>query len=146
MIKELERTINNSLEKVIKLNGELTYDIDYKQYKNRVFPFNGLIDMMYSQNHNDIDYRAVQLLTMGTVINTVGRLFGDDEIIKLSNEFEVKEPIIIDYENNRRYKFMIDVDKRITQFNTLKYLYDIDLSKYENYRLSVGGLVDLYDE
>ena len=45
MIKELERTINNSLEKVIKLNGELTFDIDYKQYKNKVFPFNGLIDI-----------------------------------------------------------------------------------------------------
>ena len=48
MIKELESNINNSLEKVVKLNGNLTYDIDYKQYKNKVFPFNGLIDINHS--------------------------------------------------------------------------------------------------
>jgi hypothetical protein len=85
-------------------------------------------------------------IEIGTVINIVGKLFNDNEIIKLSNEFKVIEPIIIDYENNRRYKFIIDVDKRILIFDNLKYLYDIDLEKYVNYRFKMEYLRGTYDD
>lgn len=86
------------------------------------------------------------LKELGTVINIVGKLFKDEEIIVLSNISKAEEPIIIDYEENRRYKFIIDVDKRILQFNNLKYLYDIDLEKYENYRLKMDYLRGTYDD
>lgn len=48
MIEELENRINDSFNNVIQLNGDLVFDVDYRNIKNKVFPFNGLIDINHS--------------------------------------------------------------------------------------------------
>ena len=109
----------------------------YYLLKNNLFNINKLKELADKFGIN---------IELGTVINIVGKLFKDEEIIELSNNFKVEEPIIIDYEKSRRYKFIIDVDKRILQFNNLKYLYDIDLEKYESYRFKMDYLRGMYDD
>jgi hypothetical protein len=109
----------------------------YYLLKNNLFNINKLKELADKFGIN---------IELGTVINVVGKLFKDEEIIDLSNNFKVEEPIIIDYEESRRYKFIIDVDKRILQFNNLKYLYDIDLEKYESYRFKMDYLRGMYDD
>ena len=105
-------------------------DFGFSLSENSVNEINSLIEQYSQEIIAIMNGFQDDLIEHISIANYDKLLKAVDGIIELYNNFKVEEPIIIDYEENRRYKFIIDVDKRILQFNNLKYLYDIDLEKY----------------
>ena len=62
---------------------------------------------------------------VGTVLNQVAMAFSDQEMLDFANSYEIINPIIIDYDNTKRYCFNVDVRGRLKVYNSLNYLEEV---------------------
>ena len=62
---------------------------------------------------------------MGTVLRQVGEVFFDDSILAYANQFNSKCPIIIDYENKKKYEWTATTIQRICTLDSKKYLKEL---------------------
>ena len=119
MIKELERITNNSLDKVIKLNGELIYDVDYTNYKNKTFPFNGLIDINKSNVIIDGSNSTIQFNIKNLDSNDCALFYihAEAENVEFRN-LNIKVRIDNDSHANAYFMFIYNTARNFKLFNS----------------------------
>lgn len=59
---------------------------------------------------------------VGAVLWQVGEVFSDEKLRKYAENFGTEQPKVLDYEGKKQYKWATGIRKRITTFDTRKYL------------------------
>ena len=101
--------------------------------RNKDLDLYKLADIYYLLKADVLDYERLEMLVkrhslnqeVGTVLKQVGEIFADYEIADYAKKFESIEPIVIDYENKKKYKWTEIVAKRLCSLDSRKYLIEV---------------------
>ena len=89
-----------------------------------------MADIYYLLKQEKIDMKKIEKISktfnleekIGYVLYQVAEIFDDKEIMNYAKKYKIKEPIVINYENNQKYRFAVGVSSRIKCFNNLSFL------------------------
>ena len=90
-----------------------------------------LADIYYIVQSGVIDINKVFALAeqykikdkLGAVLQQIGEIFSDEDILRFSEQLGAKQPDILDYEGRKRYEWRLPIRERLCSFNSLKYLF-----------------------
>ena len=90
-----------------------------------------LADIYYIVQSGVIDINKVFALAeqykikdkLGAVLQQIGEIFSDEDILSFSEQLGAKQPDILDYEGRKRYEWRLPIRERLCSFNSLKYLF-----------------------
>ena len=93
-----------------------------------------LADIYYLLKENVLDFERLKALVKeygleqksGVVLQQVGEIFCDEDILKLSECFQYCQPKIIDYETKKTYEWQATLQTRLCTFSTKKYLKEVE--------------------
>lgn len=63
---------------------------------------------------------------VGVVLSQVGEIFADNELLTLAKQYGNVQPIVIDYENKKAYRWTKTIKERMCRFNAKDYLEEVE--------------------
>ncbi len=82
-------------------------------------------DVLNVQRLNELINKHVLQKEVGVVLNQVGEIFEDEEILNYASTFGTQPPIVIDYENKKAYHWKATAQERIRAFQMKEALEEV---------------------
>ncbi len=93
-----------------------------------------LADMYYLLKANAVDVNVLDGIIRqygiascaGAVLKQVGDVFDDDRVRQMAQKYGVEQPVVIDYESKKHYKWQADINERIRVFSAIDLLNEVE--------------------